>query len=82
MIDEAKPHCGLSANRSRGTYRRFATAGSIQEALCRAGFRNVQEQHVTLPRIWAGSAQQLWEYFQEIDTLFQPLLRAIPAHPG
>jgi len=58
---------------------RFATAGSIQEALCRAGFRNVQEQHVTLPRIWAGSAQQLWEYFQEIDTLFQPLLRAIPA---
>ena len=39
----------------------FATAGSIQEALCRARLRNVQEQHATLLRIWAGSARQLWE---------------------
>ena len=59
---------------------RFASRGSIGDALRRAGFRSIEEQHVTLPRIWAGSPQDLWQYFQEISTLFHPLLRAIPAN--
>ncbi len=58
---------------------RFAIRGSIQEALRRAGFRNAEEHHLTLPRIWAGSPHQLWQYQQEISTLFHPLLEAIPA---
>ena len=59
---------------------RFASRGSIGDALRRAGFRSIEEQHGTLPRIWAGSPQDLWQYFQEISTLFHPLLRAIPAN--
>lgn len=59
---------------------RFAPRGSIGDALRRAGFRHIEERHMTLPRIWAGSPQDLWQYFQEISTLFYPLLRAIPAN--
>jgi ubiquinone/menaquinone biosynthesis C-methylase UbiE len=58
---------------------RFAPRGSIGDALRRAGFRRIEERHMTLPRIWAGSPQDLWQYFQEISTLFHPLIRAIPA---
>jgi SAM-dependent methyltransferase len=58
---------------------RFANRGSLQEAFRRNGFRNAQETHLTLPRVWAGSAQHLWEHFQAISTLYQPLLQAIPA---
>jgi len=59
---------------------KFARRGSIGDALRRAGFLHVEEQHMTLPRIFAGSPQDLWQYFQEISTLFHPLLRAIPAN--
>jgi ubiquinone/menaquinone biosynthesis C-methylase UbiE len=58
---------------------RFAAPGSIEEAMRRAGFRNARQGDRTLPRIWAGSPQQLWQYFQEISTPIHPLLRAIPA---
>ncbi|MFY9529853.1 MAG: methyltransferase domain-containing protein [Candidatus Acidiferrales bacterium] len=57
---------------------RFATRGSLQTALDRAGFCNAEERHPTLPRVWAGSPQQLWQYQREISTLFHPLLEAIP----
>jgi ubiquinone/menaquinone biosynthesis C-methylase UbiE len=58
---------------------KFGTHGALQNSLLGAGFRNVQEQHLTLTRTWAGSPQQLWQYFQEISTLFHPLIEAIPA---
>jgi ubiquinone/menaquinone biosynthesis C-methylase UbiE len=57
---------------------RFATPGSMRDALCRAGFRAVEERHVTLPRIWAGSEQELWQHQQEISTIFHPFFRAVP----
>jgi len=60
------------------TMFRFAKCGSIAEALRSAGFRNVQEQHLALSRIWCGSPQRLWQYFQEASTLFHPLIRQIP----
>ena len=58
----------------------FAPRGSIGDALRRAGFRHIEERHMTLPRIWVGSPQDLWQYFQEISTLFHSLIRAIPAN--
>ncbi len=58
---------------------RFATHGSMQEALRRTGFCHAEQRPLTLPRIWAGSPQQLWQHFQEISTLFHPLIQAIPA---
>lgn len=57
---------------------RFAANGSLEEALGRAGFCNACERALTVSRIWSGSPQQLWKYFQEISTLFQPLLNSVP----
>jgi SAM-dependent methyltransferase len=61
---------------------KFATPGSLEDALGRARFRNVQERHMTLPRIWAGSPRELWGYFQEVNALFHPLIHAIPEEMG
>jgi hypothetical protein len=33
---------------------------------------------MTLPRVWAGSAEQLWRYQQEVSTLYHPLFDSIP----
>jgi ubiquinone/menaquinone biosynthesis C-methylase UbiE len=59
---------------------RFAAPGSIGDALRHAGFRNIEARHISLPRIWVGSPQDLWQYFQEISTMFHSLIRAIPAN--
>jgi ubiquinone/menaquinone biosynthesis C-methylase UbiE len=57
---------------------RFAVAGSLQRALKAAGFRNIREQSLTVPRIWSGSPEALWVYQQEVSTLCQPLFGSIP----
>jgi len=57
---------------------KFANRGSIEDALSRNRFRNIEERHITLPRIWAGSSLDFWQYFQEVSTLFHSLMRAIP----
>ena len=43
-----------------------------------AGFCNIRERSLTVPRIWAGSAEELWAYQQEISTLCHPLFDSIP----
>jgi hypothetical protein len=58
---------------------RFARRGSLSTELRNVGFRDVQETETTLPRMWAGSAADLWEYQQEVSTLYRPLFEAIPA---
>jgi ubiquinone/menaquinone biosynthesis C-methylase UbiE len=58
---------------------RFATAGSIEDALRRNRFRNIEERRMTVSRIWAGSPEGLWQYTQEISTPLQSLWEAIPA---
>ena len=57
---------------------RFASPGSLAAALRKAKFCNVQEREITLPRIWAGSPEQLWEYQQDVSTLYHPLFDSIP----
>jgi ubiquinone/menaquinone biosynthesis C-methylase UbiE len=57
---------------------RFASRGSLERALKTAGFRDVLEEPLTVPRIWAGSAEELWAYQQEISTLCHPLFDSIP----
>jgi len=57
---------------------RFAPSGSLARALRTAGFRNVREEPLTVPRIWAGSAEELWAYQQEISTLCHSLFDRIP----
>jgi SAM-dependent methyltransferase len=57
---------------------RFAVAGSLERALRASGFCNVREQSLTVPRIWSGSAEELWAYQQDISTLCHPLFNNIP----
>ena len=57
---------------------RFAAPGSLGGVLRNAGFCNVLEESLTVPRIWAGSAEELWAYQQEISILCHPLFDSIP----
>src|SRR5215469_7254893 len=54
------------------TMFRFASHGSLAKALRAAGFCNVREEWSTVPRIWSGTPEELWEYQQEISTLCHP----------
>jgi len=58
---------------------RFAAPGSAERAMKTAGLRNISEESLTVPRIWVGSAEELWAYQQEISTLCHPLFDSIPA---
>jgi len=57
---------------------RFASPGSLKRELRAAGFSNVNEESITVPRIWTGSPQELWAYLQEVSTLCHPLFEGIP----
>ena len=59
---------------------RFASPGSLEIVLRTAGFRDVTEQALTVPRIWAGSPEELWAYQQEVSTLYHSLFESIPNH--
>jgi len=61
------------------TMFRFAMPGSLERELRAAGFRDVTEQLITVPRIWNASPQELWTYLQEVSTLCHPLFDGIPA---
>ncbi len=57
---------------------RFAAVGSLERELRMAGFRDAREERLTLPRVWAGTPQELWAFQQEISTLCHPLFAGIP----
>ena len=58
---------------------RFASPGLLEDVLRAAGFCNIREESLTVPRIWSGSPEELWAYQQEISTLCHPLFESIPA---
>ena len=58
---------------------RFASPGSLEDVLRTAGFCDVSEESLTVPRIWSGSPEELWAYQQEISILCHPLFRSIPS---
>jgi len=57
---------------------RFAEPGSLSAALEKAGFTEVEEQTKTLPWIWPGPVEEVWEYVQAVSTPFRPLLDRVP----
>jgi ubiquinone/menaquinone biosynthesis C-methylase UbiE len=69
---------GATLPASSQVMHRFASQGSLAAELRNAGFCDVQETEMTLPRTWAGSAEQLWQYQQEVSTLYWPLFESIP----
>jgi SAM-dependent methyltransferase len=58
---------------------RFSTPGSLSAILQAAGFANVEEETRTVPWIWPGSADEVWEYARAVSVPFRPLLERVPA---
>jgi len=56
----------------------FAAPGSLEGVLRAAGFCDIREKALTVPRIWSGSPEELWAYQQEISVLCHPLFESIP----
>jgi SAM-dependent methyltransferase len=59
---------------------RFALPGIVAGLLHSAGLLSVEEEIQRLPWIWAGTAEELWEYAQAVSAPFRPLLRRIPSN--
>jgi SAM-dependent methyltransferase len=58
---------------------RFAKLGSLSEVLARAGFNRVHEEMKTLPWIWPGPPEEVWEQAQAISVPFRPMLERVPS---
>jgi len=58
---------------------RFAAPGSLSDVLQSAGFRDVQEETKTLPWIWPGTPEEVWEQAQAVSVPFRSMLDRVPA---
>jgi len=58
---------------------RFAEAGSLSAVLRSAGFTDIEEEMKTLPWIWPGSAEEVWDQAQAVAVPFRPMLERVPA---
>jgi SAM-dependent methyltransferase len=57
---------------------RFSQPGSLAEVLGLADFRNVQENTITVPWTWPGTAEEVWEQAQAVAVPFRPMLNRVP----
>jgi SAM-dependent methyltransferase len=57
---------------------RFAQPGSLTGVLRNAGFREVEEETKTLPWIWPGTSEEVWEQAQAVSVPFRPMLDRVP----
>ena len=58
---------------------RFAEPGSLSAVMRSAGFREVAEETRTVPWVWPGPPEELWEREQAVAVAFRPLLDRVPA---
>src|SRR5579863_1081967 len=58
---------------------RYATPGSLAEVLRSAGFRQIEEENVTLPWTWPGTPEEVWEQARAVAVPFRPMLERVPA---
>jgi len=58
---------------------RFGEPGGLSEVFRSAGFSEVEEETRTLPWMWPGPVEELWEYAQSVSVPFRPLLERVPA---
>jgi ubiquinone/menaquinone biosynthesis C-methylase UbiE len=56
----------------------FGQPNTLSAALRDAGFERVEEATSQVPWNWPGTAEDLWEWFQEVTIPFKPLFEAIP----
>jgi ubiquinone/menaquinone biosynthesis C-methylase UbiE len=57
---------------------RFAEADSLSKVMRSAGFRDVAEERRSLPWVWPGPVEELWERERTIAVAFRPLLDRVP----
>lgn len=57
----------------------LADENKLTQALYQAGFSQAKEELVTVPWIWLGAPEEVWEYFQDVAVPFASLLQSIPA---
>jgi SAM-dependent methyltransferase len=58
---------------------RFAEPGSLSAVLRSAGFDAVEEETKTLPWMWPGPVEEVWEQAQGVAVPFRPMLERVPA---
>jgi len=58
---------------------KFSGPGSLSAVFRGAGFNAVEEESKTLPWIWPGPVEELWEYSQSVSVPFRPMLERVPA---
>lgn len=58
---------------------RYAEHGSLSAILRSAGFRDVKEENQSLPWVWPGPAEEVWEYARSVSVPFRPMLERVPA---
>jgi SAM-dependent methyltransferase len=59
---------------------RFAAPGSLSAVLQSAGFRKVHEETKTVPWIWPGTPEEVWEQARAVSVPFRPMLDRVPAN--
>lgn len=57
---------------------RFSEAGSLSSVLWRAGFVDVEEETKTLPWVWPGRPEEVWEQNRSVAVPFRPMLDRVP----
>lgn len=60
------------------TVDRFTKQGILESALKRAGFKDVQEQHLTIRGVWPGPPEEAWTAFSEIAAPFRTMIAGLP----
>ena len=57
---------------------RFAQPKTLQELYEKAGFTKVDVRVEELAWTWPGTAEDVWDYFQDVTAPFKPLLDSVP----
>ncbi len=58
---------------------KFSVPGSLSAILHAAGFSAIEEETKTLPWVWPGPVEEVWEYAQSVSVPFRPMLESVPA---
>ncbi len=57
---------------------KYGKVGTLSGELRRAGFDEIEEETVTLPWTWPGTADEVWAQAQAVAAPFRPLLERVP----
>lgn len=58
---------------------RFSEPGSLSAVLRSARFTSVEESTRTVPWVWPGTVDEVWEQAQAVAVPFRPMLQRVPA---